>query len=71
MKTTDLKPEFKEKLIRHHAYKKYVRNFKNNHPDWDLSEMNDSVSFASFLRRSFGFDDTPEGFDYWWDLSEK
>jgi len=70
---SELKPEFKEKLLKLKALNKWKRNFNTEYPEAkkDYGYNNEAISFENFICMSFDFSSTPEGFDSWWNISLK
>lgn len=64
---SELKPEFKEKLIKAKALTKWKKNFNLTWPEdkKDYGSKNHLNSFSNFIGASFCWLDTPEGYDFW------
>ena len=74
---TQLKKEFKDKLLELRVYKKWRKNFIDGcgkdiivNPDSFLKKCNTSATFSSFMAHSFIWENTPEGHYFWSQVSE-
>jgi len=68
---SELKQEFKEKLLKAKALTKWKRNFNERYPERkkDYGSLNDYDEFSRFISTSFVWLDSPEGNDFWWKIS--
>jgi len=68
-----IKPEFDEKLKKLQVKTRFVNNLKeqNDHPEFGLKSLNKYESFKTFIARAFFWHITPEGHDYWDEISKK
>jgi len=68
-----IKPEFDEKLKQHRAKTKFLNNFKRyqSDPEESLDPLNEYIDFRDFIIHAFHWRITPEGFDYWYEISLK
>jgi hypothetical protein len=66
--------EFKKKLVKARAYKKFMRNMKESygkhktfesHCQATSSLLRPKTSFFDFVQSAFVWKQTPEGFEYW------
>ena len=64
--------EFVKFLVREHILKKYVNNLQNENINYKKFNIS-SYDFLpqDFLARSFHWDETTEGFDFWYRIHEK
>ena len=68
---TELKPEFKEKLLKAKVLNRWKKNFNKCYPERkkDYGSLNDYEQFNKFICASFIWIDTPEGHDFWLNVS--
>jgi len=68
-----IKPEFDKKLKRLRVKTRFLNNLKGQHynPEISLQLLNKCRSFSSFVISAFCWDNTPEDYDYWHDISKK
>ena len=66
---TELKPEFKAKLLKLGVYRKWNRNRLNDTPVSDIDVLNDATDFHRFIFGSFVLWGTPEGSEFWCKIS--
>jgi hypothetical protein len=65
--------EFKKKLVKAKAYKKFMRNMKESYGNsktfesycQTMSSVFPKESFFGFVQAAFVWKQTPEGFEYW------
>ena len=73
---TELKKEFKDKLLKLGVYRRWRKNFidycNSKYVDTDtrLQSLNEEVEFYSFIGWSFFWRFTPEGQNFWRQVSE-
>lgn len=72
---TQLKKEFKDKLVELGVYKRWRKNFIDCNKgiidtDTRLQSLNEEVTFYSFIGWSFFWRFTPEGHNFWRQVSE-
>lgn len=74
---TELKKEFKDKLVKLGVYRRWRKNFidycNSKYVDTDirLQSLNEEVVFCNFIGCSFFWKNTPEGHDFWRQVSER
>jgi hypothetical protein len=68
---SELKPEFKEKLLKAKVLTKWKRNFNECYPEAekDYGYNNNANSFDNFIGMSFVWMNSPEGNDFWLKIS--
>ncbi len=76
MKKYEIKKEYDEVLKKLNIKRRYLKNLesflaKSNTADVQqyLTQTCNAKSFREFVMSSFNFNDTLEGFDFWWDIS--
>lgn len=66
MPSITVKTEYVVKLKQLGVYDKWLANVQYQWGDWLLQgQLSDSGSWATFIRNSFGFVQSPEKFDFW------
>jgi hypothetical protein len=68
---SELKPEFKEKLLKAKVLTKWKKNFNERYPERkkDYGSLNDYDEFSRFISTSFVWMDSPDGHDFWCKIS--
>ena len=66
---SELKPEFKKKLIALGVYDQWEANRLNDTDVSSIDYLNREQSFYGFIGNSFIFFNTPEGGVFWRDIS--
>jgi len=68
-----IKPEFDKKLKKLGIKTRFLKNFKKEHanPEISLQLINNHENFYGFIDDAFVWDNTPEGYDYWHEISKK
>jgi len=68
---SELKPEFKEKLLKAKVLTQWKKNFNKCYPERkkDYVSICDYDLFSNFIFASFIWMDTPEGNDFWRKIS--
>lgn len=69
---SELKPEFEAKLRKARVLTRWKKNFNKYFPEAksDYGYLNDADCFSDFIKWSFIWDDTPEGFAFWEKISQ-
>jgi hypothetical protein len=62
---TDLKPEFKEKLLKLKVYRKWEKNRLAYFPVSRVEILNQQLCFKHFIMASFSLANTEEGWAFW------
>jgi len=67
-----IKPEFDKKLKKLRVKTRFLNNLKREPNTWKtLYFLNKCDSFMAFIFSAFSWGDTPEGNDYWHEISKK
>jgi len=68
-----IKPEFDEKLKKLRVKTRFLNNLKKKraNPKMILQRLNAYETFNEFISWAFYWEDTPEGYDYWDEISLK
>jgi len=68
-----IKPEFDEKLKKLRVKTRFLNNLKKKraNPEMILQRLNTYEIFNEFISEAFYWEDTPEGYDYWDEISLK
>jgi len=68
-----IKPEFDEKLKKLRVKTRFLNNLKKKraNPKMILQRLNTYETFNEFISEAFYWEDTPEGYDYWDEISLK
>jgi hypothetical protein len=69
---SELKPEFKEKLLKAKVLTKWKRNFNEYYLEYkkDYGKLNGYYEFSRFISASFVWMDSSEGHDFWYKISQ-
>jgi len=68
-----IKPEFDEKLKKLRVKTRFLNNLKRerSNPEETLNYLNKKTRFYYFIISAFYWHNTPEGYDYWHEISKK
>ena len=71
IETIKFKPEYEKELLRLGVKTRFLRNRIEYCNNWsyDITEINECESFYEFVGCAFKFDCTPEGYEFWEQVS--
>lgn len=67
---TELKPEFKERLVKAKVLTKWENNRLSESIVSPIKSLNEEENFSDFIGGSFIWDNTPDRYDFWSKISK-